>query len=269
MSIISKFNSPSFLDALCSDYFLFEEEAISTKVGPFQPTLQELKWLQHMLETEMADAFLSEETKRKLVELLKDVPSVAMDDWIQLKQMPQLEKVAAPFLKELKSFIRNKQGCIFTYSTKAGYTYKEEGFPIQLMYNIAKKRWYIQWVNEHLLRKTTPLDYLREVSESNADLSKYMEFLEQMHIETKKVVIQWTPKLQNMDVHRFLHAFSAFRIQVVVDEPLTMEIHYMEDEESFLLSKIRQFGPHVWIKSPDYLQKAMIDSAKRALENYK
>ena len=256
------------MDDLKQDYFLIYDEEVTTESGPFQPTLEELRWLQSLLETKMADTFLSESTQAKLATLLKDVPPLTKEKWIQMKQMPQPEEMAFPFLMKLKRAIREKSVCVFTYSTKAGGSFTEEGYPYELKYNIAKKRWYVEWINEKHLRKTTPLERLENVSVTESDVTKYLSVLENMDEELQTAVIQWTPRFENMDVHRFLHAFSAFRIQVIEEEPLTMEVHYFEDEESYLLSKVRQFGPHVRIESPSSLQEKMIEIAKRALENY-
>lgn len=266
MSIISRFNSLSYWEELKNDSIFLDEEPFTIEPGPFQPTMHELQWLHSFLNNEEADALLSEKTKEKLQALLKEIPPMNKEDRILLKQMPQPENNAAPFLRDLKKWMREHRACILTYTTKAGKTFTEEGYPFEIVYNIAKKRWYLKWVNQNKWNMITPLDRLEHVSVSDADIQEYIEAIE--FDEPKSAVIQWTPQFENMDVHRFLHAFSAFHINVLENEPLRMEIQYIADEEPFLLSKIRQFGPHVWIQSPPSLQEAMIETAKRALENY-
>lgn len=269
--IISKYNSPLFLEMLHKDHLYKNGEILSIEAGPYLPTQAELAWLKSFLPTDIAASLLSDRTIEKLESLLKNSASLEWQDYLTKKQVPNTTIPNVPYLLLIKKVIRENNGIHITYETKAGNLLSEDGCPIEFVYNIAKKRWYIKWLKEKDSVMTTPLDLIKDVRSielQSSTLLKKAENYRWNRAKLKKAVIEWKPQLENMDIHRFLHAFSAFKTFLQEGEPIAMEIYYQKEEEQFLLSKIRQFGPHVFIQSPVSLQKAMLETANRAISNY-
>lgn len=271
MNIISQYNSPIFLEKLNKEHLYKEGEMLSVAAGPYLPTQAELAWLKSFLQSDIATTLLSDRTRTKLEDLLKESPSFKWQPYLTKKQMPQPDSHSIHFLALLKQAIRENKGIHITYRTKAGDLLSDIGCPIEFVYNIAKKRAYIKWLHEHGPVITTPLDLLESVETIELENSQLLEKADSYRwnrAKLKKAVVEWKPQLENMDIHRFLHAFSAFKTFLQNDDPIKMEIFYHQEEEHFLLSKIRQFGPHVFIQSPASLQHAMLETARRAMENY-
>ena len=149
--IISKYNSPLFLEKLHKDYLYKHGELLSVEAGPYLPTQAELSWLKSFLTTDIATSLLSETTSQKLEVLLKDSPKLEWENYLTKKQVPHTSIPNVSYLYLIKQAIRENNGIHLTYETKSGKILSEEGCPIEFVYNIAKKRWYIKWCSFYFL----------------------------------------------------------------------------------------------------------------------
>ncbi|MFT4413276.1 WYL domain-containing protein [Fredinandcohnia humi] len=280
MNLVNKLNDPEFLEYISSTTLHNLELEIPVKAGPFLPTNVERAWLYHFLQTEEADSFFDSDTKRKLVELLTDQHTqLHLSNFIIEKGKPNVPHSVTPLVKKLRSLISDQKGMTISYSTKNGEYFKEIGIPYRLMYNIAKKNWYLWWLRgSHEVpstqrRRLTPLLQISDVSRAELNIKPYEEELEQLlpkYEDKKTVTLLWKPLFENMDVQRLFHAFSSFEKEIEQAEgSYQLHVHYYPEEEKYLLTKIRLFGPHVLIQAPESLRNEFIAAAKRALENYK
>ncbi|MCG7344100.1 WYL domain-containing protein [Sporosarcina sp. ACRSL] len=279
MKLVNKLNDPDFIDRLRLTNMNYEAEEIAIEAGPFVPTNTEKAWLFYFLRHEDTGAFLDADTRETLLRLLNDQQaSPSLHNYLTEKGKPDIERAEAPLVKTLRSFISAETCMHISYQTNNGATYNEEGIPYWLMYNIAKKRWYLWWLRHDpeceplQRRRLTPVTNISAVSSLDIDKTPYAEELEQLlpKYEDKRVAaLLWKPLYENMDVQRLFHAFSSFEREIVEENgSYQLLIHYYPEEEKYLLSKIRLFGPHVRLLSPKALQDELIHSAKMALKNY-
>lgn len=279
MKLVNKFNHPDYLNYISKNTLSDGEQKWFVKPGPFLPTNAEKTWLFHRLQSSSTEAFLSNELKEKTFKYLEDQKhSLDLKSVTIVKGIPNIEDPPHKHLRELRRLISDKLGMTIVYSTKNNKEFSEEGVPFKLQYNIAKKQWYLWWLRanpdlEDIERnRITPLSKIEDISEISLNRTKFTPLLNRLIPDSskkKKATISWEPQVESLDTYRFFHAFSSFEKDVIESEGYyQMHVYYYQDEEKYLLSKIRLFGPHVRVLEPLSMQKELTQSAIEVLEKY-
>lgn len=242
---------------------------------PFFLTTQEQKWLRYLLEHEQAEFFLEKQKIQQLLSTL--VPSTLFESAIIQKQRPIKPYPEPSIYSTLCQLIDKQQGMLIDYQFLTGERFCEKGIPYKLYFSIQHERWYVWWVilgqgEMEERRRRTPLTAIHHVEPFDIQQSDYVEqttALKQHMNKTNQLTLRLQPQFETMDEQWFLQAFSSFQKTVQRDEQTTLvTIFYTQEDEAFLLSKIREFGPHLFVVSPPAIQKKMLETSRKAAGRY-
>ncbi len=262
------YNDPNFLTYL--------KEKQGAKLSPVVPlTTTEEEWLSYMLNQEKVHSFLSSEEKNSLLELLP--ANQQLGQAFVLKRKPKNEEPNGHLVPLLRSMIEEAQGMTITYSFRTGEEFTEAGIPYKLYFSVQHQSWYVWWmrIEEGTLeerRRRTPLVLIHDVDSLEVAPALHQQLWEEL-AETVKTLDSLTlriqPRYEGMDEQWFIQGFSRFQKEVIrKDSTLYMKIYYAPEDEGFLLSQIREFGPHIFVTEPKDIQQKLFQTSQNALRRY-
>ncbi|MDG5787161.1 WYL domain-containing protein [Evansella sp. AB-P1] len=281
MNLFKKVHNYEFQRLLKGElsYTEYDNQRLKIETGPFLPTNDELKWLRYFLNKDEGTYFLGQTSHEKLIDLLKCKSWTDYESFIIQKGKPEEYYSWNNDHKQLRKLIINKCMMELSYETKDGEQhFCVRGLPYKLEFNVIKKEWYLLWIREiDQLQRITPLHQILKVSAIETDTIDLIQLEEQIiksMTKKKQVKIEISPNY-NQEIQRIFYAFSCFEKEITskIDKEQNVEIFrihlsYFEEEEAYVLSKIRFLGQHIKIVSPKSLQEKMYDTATKALNRY-
>lgn len=246
------------------------------EAGTYPVTTHEKAWLIYMLGLPSAADFFEADTIEKLRSLLGDRHDPEQQELFVEKAGSRTKHVWHPLVRRFRRIILAKNHVYLTATTKKGRNFrKQRAVPYKLEYSLVKKAWYLIWLHvqsEKLI--TTPLDQIQSAEEIYIEDAWYDSFFPtiQKRIEQRKQIAKvHVVQRYHGELQRILYAFSCFDKEVDYDHnaaTYTITLHYMEDEQEYILSRIRFLGLRVKVVENDALKKRMAESAAKALERY-
>ncbi|ASJ54757.1 WYL domain-containing protein [Brevibacillus formosus] len=247
------------------------------EAGVYPVTSHEKAWLALMLAKPSAAEIFEPATLDKLRRLthLPDSESTEQERFVE-KAQTQAKQLWSPLVRTLRRIILGKNHIKITAATNKGPVFRNQrGVPYKLEYSLAKKAWYLIWLNMSSNRLiTTPLHLIRSVDELYIEDVWYDSFLPtiseqiQQRKQMAKIVVI---RRYNAELQRILYAFSCFDKEVAFDpesQVYTITLHFLSDEQEFILSRIRFLGLRVKVVENNQLKKRMAESATNALARY-
>ena len=259
MSIIHRFNHHLFLQLLERDEMLL--------------TTTEKELLLYMLQQEPTVYFFSEEERLAWQNALGHCASIA--DAITVQGRAQNNTINGEMVQQLRNGINEKQLLTIDYMHRSGKRLRDQGMVYKLYYVAHNESWYIWWgtlQKDGFHIQMTPIELIEQIQHERKDDSLFAQlealFMQKVeHIDT--VRLKLTSSAAQLDEQRFIQAFTAFHktIERQGDETY-IEIQYVREDEAYLLSKIRSFGPHIVIVSPEAMRDKMRMSIAKSLARY-
>lgn len=247
-------------------------------VGVYPITAHEKAWLAMMLANPAATEIFDPRTLDKLQQFTARAAEgdVHEREAFVEKASTKPKQLWNPLVRTLRRIILAKNQIRLTAATNNGRVFRNErGVPHKLEYSLAKKAWYLVWLNLSSNRLiTTPLHLIRSVEELYIENVWYDSFLPiiagqiEQRKQTAKIVII---RRYNAELQRILYAFSCFDKEVAFDpdtQVYTITLHFLTDEQEFILSRIRFLGLRVKVVENEQLQQRMRESATNALARY-
>ncbi|ELK42727.1 WYL domain-containing protein [Brevibacillus agri] len=246
------------------------------EAGLYPVTSHEKAWLAMMLKHPAAQSFFEAGTLSKLQQLTAAYAPADERELFIEKAGARTRNVWHPLVRKLRRIILGKNHILIHAGTRNGRAYRNQrGVPYKLEFSLAKKDWYLIWLtfdSEHLL--TTPLSLIRSAKEIYVEDAWYDSFLPV--IENMLAARRQTAKIQvvrryNPELQRILYAFSCFDKEVAYDpdtQEYTITLRFLQDEQEFILSRLRFLGLRVKVVENDQLKRRMAESAANALARY-
>lgn len=240
-------------------------------------TSSEKAWLALMLANPSAADIFEPATLEKLRRFTHPPENEAIEqERFVEKASTHPKQLWNPLVRTLRRIILAKNQIKITAATNKGRVSRNErGVPYKLEYSLAKKAWYLIWLSMYTNRViTTPLHLIRSIDELYIEDVWYDSFLPaiveqiQARKQMAKVVII---RRYNAELQRILYAFSCFDKEVAFDpetQVYTITLHFLSDEQEFILSRLRFLGLRVKVVENDQLKQRMIESATKALARY-
>lgn len=244
--------------------------------GSYALTSQERTWLKMMLPHEAAGHAFAPDTLDKLAALLQHESAPDIQAVIMEKAKSREEHVYHPLLRVIRRIIVEGKAVRLSYGLKhGGANNGEQGLPIKLEYNMAKREWYLLWYRSRYrsLMSTKLRNIVAvEVADISAEASlSAARRIEQLLDKRKEHAVIGVMPRYNEELSRILYAFSCFEKTVDYDEEAVcyrIRVSYLSDESEFLLSRIRFLGLRVKVLEGDALKRRMRESATKALGRY-
>ena len=239
----------------------------------FPVTATEMIWLKQALLSQSAAAFLQPTTLAKLTGILEAYQSDDMPEIFEKAAVNSPEKVPPPSFQVLRQALKEKSGLLLSLlSHGTRPTLPAPGWPILLEFNMARREWYLVWlrISDRKIRFTPlrhiPVAKLLELPDSQSIASEAAAALESHRL---KAVVELNPAYP-ADRHRVLSALSAFDRDVEMGPGgvYRISIRYFQNEEEYLLQRIRFLGLRVKLIAPRKLLGRMRDTIARVAEIY-
>lgn len=258
MTVIHRFNDVQFLQHL-------SKEAISL-------TTTERQWLRYVLQQEETAHFISEDVKMLLLAELAEYADLA--EIVTVKGRAQLDTSHAMITQLVRNSIIEKRSIRMRYRLRSGDELEKIVTPLQLQYVATSESWYVCWseAEQHNVQKT-PLSLIIHIEPLHCEeqlFDELAELLEGTQQRTEQLTLKLTPIAKELDEHRFLQAFTSYSptIERVADD-VYIHVCYAQQEKAVLLSKVRSFGWHVIVVSPQAVRDEMRTTIAKCNERYK
>ncbi|GEB34677.1 MULTISPECIES: WYL domain-containing protein [Brevibacillus] len=246
------------------------------EAGLYPVTSHEKAWLAMMLAHPAAAHFFAADTLQKLQQLTATHERSADQASFVEKAGASTKQVWHPLIRKLRRIILGKNHILVHSATRKGPAFrKQRGVPYKLEYSLVKKDWYLIWLtvdSNQLL--TTPLSLIQSIKEIYIEDEWYDSFLPVIAgklAARKKSAKILVVRRYNNELQRILYAFSCFDKDVAYDpdtHEYTITLRFLQDEQEFILSRLRFLGLRVKVVENDQLKKRMAESAANALARY-
>lgn len=238
----------------------------------FPVTSTELEWLCHSLRAGTAKAFLQQETLKKLAVILAPYEA-EKPEIVEKAVVSNPEQVPSGSFGILRQALRGKTGVVLILQSKQSLPEPPvEGWPMFLEFNMARREWYLVWMRLVDRRiRFTPFRFilnaellkLPDVQELTAEAAQALE------VRRLIAVVELNPNYPT-DRHRVLSALSAFDrdVEMGPGDVYRISIRYFQDEEDYLLQRIRFLGLRVHLSAPARLVERMRETAAKSAALY-
>ena len=235
----------------------------------FPVTSTELEWLKNALTAGTVGTFLQAETIEKLERILMPYEEISTEI-VEKCVVTNPELIPPVSFKLLRQALREKAGVVL--SGKAQIEKPSEGWPMLLEFNMARWEWYLVWMRLSDRRiRLTPLRSIRGVELLSLPDSQSLAAEAAQALEARRLtaVVEMEPDYPT-DRHRVLSALSAFdrAVEMGPGDVYRISIRYFQDEEEYLLQRIRFLGLRVRLTAPERLVQRMRDTVARVAAIY-
>ncbi|GEM_PF-6519656 len=225
------------------------------------PTAAECQWLQHALESPVADLFLDENEKQLLREWLAalNLPDVMRHIESYGAALP--ETPDRTVFKTLLRAIREHRYIRMTNTAQNGNVYADQTvIPMKLEYDMFSGKWFLSFCDADAARPIKAyLGALTDVTageiipeEKRPDLRTMMQ-----KKKAEPIILRVLPEKNTPE--RAVRFFSQYNTAALPEAngSLRMEIGYYSFDEELLLRQIISFGPYVQVLAPDRIAARM------------
>ncbi len=237
---------------------------------PALPSLTELRWLKTMLTDEAADFLLEPPLRNKLLEKLKDVSVLHVDELWEKKTQVGDDLREEPFHTHLKTIwtaLRDKKQIHYINRDGQGTRHEHTQEPCRLEYDAAENRYrVIFWNREESRAICVVVNRLLSVSIAEESVRPDIETLFRQFLDQHKQSFTLRLRKKNNAVDRCFSLFSSYDKEAYVENDGTYIItvyHYSFDEEA-LLKKILSLGSAATVLEPPALREEVITRLKGA-----
>ena len=245
---------------------------------PAPLTKIERGWLKRMLELPASEDLLTVELQSKLRELL--AREEAFPETAQLIEKGKTTVKYSPagsLLRELRVALRDHCEVRLSCVQSGGEKYPDVlAVPCQLEFSMARREWYMIWLDPEMKKckpVTTPLRFVQEarilgaVQNWNDHMRQFQEWLERSEDKVTILAEECYPGA----LLSVLNAFSCFDTQVATGEQkntLRLSVHCQADEREYVLQKIRFLGRRVTVEGSKEFRERMRGTTEKALNRY-
>ncbi|QGT99784.1 hypothetical protein SYNTR_1191 [Candidatus Syntrophocurvum alkaliphilum] len=244
----------------------------------FPPTYKEITWLKYMLKQEEAKIFLEESTISKINNKLNNVDDYILPEHVILKGLPKVKPVDKTIYRLLSKAIRNRNRLELKYRNRNKEEFSGLGIPYKLEFFYPRGEWYLLWYREtgdyapFIMR--TPLNLISGVVLLKCSEDEFLQNvivlenkLEQRRL---KMVIKIPAGLTTENI-RLFNSFSFLDTHVFWHEDTEefyLETYYYDEEEVYILAKLREWGTRVILIEPKGLKEKLQHSLTQAINRY-
>ena len=238
----------------------------------FPVTALEMEWLKQALLRGPANSFMQAETIAKLNRILFNYDN-AQPTIVEKAIIRNPETIPPACFATLRQALRQQSGVRLVFSAElTGKSDPEDGWPLLLEFNMARREWYLVWLN--VKERSLYFTPLRHVVATEILALADKEELQSVATSALEeqiltAVVEINPDFPT-DRHRVLSALSAFNCDVELESGgvYRISIRYLQNEEEYLLQRIRFLGLRVHISAPERLIARMKDTVARIAELY-
>ena len=233
----------------------------------FPVTSTELEWLKTAMAAGTAGTFLQAKTMGKIESILMPYEAIS-PEIVEKCVVTNPELVPPVSFKLLRQALREKAGVVLLLvSGKARLEEPSEGWPMLLEFNMARREWYLVWMRLSDRRiRFTALRSIRGVELLSLPDTQSLAAEAEQALEARRLtaVVEMDPAYPT-DRHRVLSALSAFdrAVEMGPGDVYRISIRYFQDEEEYLLQRIRFLGLRVRLTEPERLVQRMRDTITR------
>ena len=239
----------------------------------------EIEALKNLVDMDVAEGFLSEETLQKLKPKLEnEEKGWSIDDIKYKRQYADGDKNNIEDInKKLKILLKSiKKKCAVKCDNiaKSGKEYKEQTiYPLKIEYSTINDKYRLYCFKkdddkkEYIKMNISGLSNLEILEDKTRD--KDEEFLEFNKNNTKTVTLYVDPEKHVLE--RCFRLFSFYNRRAIYDDEKNvyiLDIDYYIYDEKEVIKNILSLGSRVIVNSPDDIRNTIISRVKMAMSNY-
>ena len=254
------------------------QQILLTEDTPVPLTKIERGWLKRMLELPASEDLLTGDLQSKLRGLLeRETAFPETAELVEKGKTVVRDSSVGSVLKVFRTAIQEHREIELSYIQRNG----EElqcgfGIACQLEFSMVRREWYLLWMdtdkkvsgaNTTPLRMICGVRILRELPDWDAYQGQFHEWMKGL----QRTAVIRAEECYSGALLSVLNAFSCFDTTVVSGEQksmLQLRVHYLADEQEYVLQKIRFLGRRVTVEGPEEMCHRMRLTADWALNRY-
>ena len=240
---------------------------------PMPLSLAERVYLRAVLESRYCPIFFDEDEKTRILERLKDVPSIGLEKNVVFAGSGGHPRTFPPDeiskIRKLLSSVRYRKEIEYSNNANDGKVYlHSKGFPVKIEYSVFDDRFRLSlWSSDENRPIKINISSMYDISETGRNWDNPLTPQKMMETKLSPEPIRMTLTGKDHQFDRALYSFSVYDtvIERTGENEYTFTLRYYGFDLPEIIDKIMSFGPAMRVLSPS----DAIDRIKRRLTAWK